>query len=105
MKERGAPLVTTYHPRHKDLISFIKNTFIETKMIRKCLQLCHLLLSGVPENLTVTWLKSKVDRLDRKFGSKKCNDKRCLIYLNVSEKDMFEYFLTKKQCKINTKLN
>ena len=55
VKERGAPLVTTYHPRHKDLISFIKNTFIETKMIRKCLQLCHLLLSGVPENLRVTW--------------------------------------------------
>ena len=31
VKERGAPLVTTYHPRHEDLISFIKNTFIEPR--------------------------------------------------------------------------
>ena len=51
-KETDVPLVTTYHPRLKDLNSLIKgtyNTFVQTKKLRKFLHLYHMFLSGVPE--------------------------------------------------------
>ena len=39
------------------------------------------------------------------MGSKKCNSKRCLVSLNISETDIFQSFQTKEQYQINHQLN
>ena len=56
-------------------------------------------------NLKSFLVRLKVYPLDRKVGSEKCNGKRCLVYLNVAERDTFESFQTEKQYKINHNLN
>ena len=50
-------------------------------------------------------LFGKIYPLERKVGSEKCKSKRCLVCLNVSEKDVFQSFQTKGQYKINHQLN
>ena len=43
--------------------------------------------------------------LERKIASGKCKSTRCLLWLNVSEMDLFQLYQTKKQYKINHELN
>ena len=50
-------------------------------------------------------VRSNVYLLDRIVGSEKCNGKRCLVYLKVTETDTFESFQAKKQYKRNHNLN
>ena len=50
-------------------------------------------------------VRSKVYPLNAKVVSEKCNGKRYLACLNVSEMDAFESFQAKKQYKINHNLN
>ena len=50
-------------------------------------------------------MRSKIYRLEIKFGSKKCNSKRCLVCLNVSEINIFQSLQTQEQYKINHQLN
>ena len=52
-------------------------------------------------NLKRFLVRSKVYPLERTAGSSKCGSKRCQVYLNVSETDIFESFQTKRQYKIN----
>ena len=56
-------------------------------------------------NLKSYLIRSKTYPLDRKVGSKKCKNKRCLVCLNVSKMDVFQSFQTKEQYKINHQLN
>ena len=43
--------------------------------------------------------------LEKKVGSEKCDGKRCLVCLNVSETNVFQSFQTEEQYKINRELN
>ena len=52
-------------------------------------------------NLKRFLVRSKVYPLERTAGSSKYGSKRCQVYLNVSETDIFESFQTKRQYKIN----
>ena len=56
-------------------------------------------------NLISYLVRSKIYALERKVSSEKCNSKRCLMCLNVSETDLFQSFQTKEQYKINHQLN
>ena len=56
-------------------------------------------------NLISYLVRSKIYPLERKVSSEKCNSKRCLMCLNVSETDLFQSFQTKEQYKINHQLN
>ena len=56
-------------------------------------------------NLKSYLVRSKIYPLERKVGSEKCNRKRCLVCLNVSETDVLQLFQTKEQYKINHQLN
>ena len=107
-KVNGVPLVVTYNPAFKNLV----------QVIRKNLQLLYAdeeikkVFSPVPfvsfrstRNLKSYLVRSKIYPLERKVGSKKCKSKRCLVYLNVSEADVFQSFQTKEQYKINHQLN
>ena len=87
-------------------------------MIRKNLQLLYAdeqvnkAFSSAPlvsfrstRNLKSYLVRSKIYPLERKVGSEKCNSKRCLVCLNVSETDVLQLFQTKEQYKINHQLN
>ena len=50
-------------------------------------------------------MRSKVYPSERIVGFSKCGSKRCQVCLNVSETNIFEYFQTKKQYKINHHLD
>ena len=107
-KETGIPLVTTYHPRLKDLRNLIKRNLqylYADQDIKKVFTPAPFVSFRSARNLKSFLLRSKVYPLDRKVGSEKCNGKRCLVCLNVVETDTFESFQTKKQYKINHNLN
>ena len=55
-------------------------------------------------NLKSYLVRSKIYPLDRKVRSEKCKSKLCLVCLNVSETDVFQWFQTKEQYKINHQL-
>ena len=106
--ENGVPLVVTYNPVFNDL----------SQVIRKNLQLLYAdeevkkVFSPAPfvsfrstRTLRSYLVRSKIYPLERKVGSEKCNSKRCLVCLNVSETATFESFQTKEQYKINHQLN
>ena len=63
-------------------------------------QLLHQVCRSA-RNLKRFLVRSKVYPLERTAGSSKCGSKRCQVYLNVSETDIFESFQTKRQYKIN----
>ena len=50
-------------------------------------------------------MRSKAYLLERTVGSSKCDSKKCQVCLNVSETNIFEFFQTKKQYKINHHLD
>ena len=107
-KETGIPLVTTYHPRLKDLSSLIKRNLqylYADQEVKKVFTPAPFFPFRSARNLKSFLVRSKVYPLDRKVGSEKCNGKRCLVCLNVVETDTFESFQTKKQYKINHSLN
>ena len=107
-KETGISLVTTYHPRLKDLSSLIKRNLqylYADQEVKKVFTPAPFVSFRSARNLKSFLVRSKVYPLDRKVGSEKCNGKRCLVCLNVVETDTFESFQTKKQYRINHNLN
>ena len=98
-KETGVPLVTTYHPRHKDLNSLIKRNLqhlYADQEVKKMFTPSPFVSFRSARNLKNFLVRSKVYPLNRK---------RCLVFLTVSETDTFESFQTKKQYKINRNFN
>ena len=107
-KETDVPLVTTYHPRLKDLSSLIKRNLqylYADHEFKKVFKPAPFVSFKSARNLKSFLLRSKVYPLERKSGSEKYNGKRYLVCLNVAESDTIESFQTKKQYKINQKLN
>ena len=107
-KETGIPLVTTYHPRLKDLSSLIKRNLqylYADQEVKKVFTPAPFVSFRSARNLKSFLVRSKVYSLERKTGSEKCNGKRYLVCLNIAETDTFEFFQTKKQYKINHNLN
>ena len=101
-KETGIPLVTTYHPRLKDLSSLIKKNLqylYADQEVNKVFTPAPFVSFRSVRNLKSVLLRSKVYPLDRKVSSEKWNVKRCLVCLNVAGTDTFESFQTKKQLK------
>ena len=45
-------------------------------------------------NLKCYLVRSEIYHIQRKVGSQKCNSKRCLAFVNVSEMDIFQLFQT-----------
>ena len=91
-KETGIPLVTTYHPRLKDLSSLVKRNLqflYADQEVKKVVTPTPFVPFRSARNLKIFLVRSKVYRLERKTGSKKCNGKRCLVCLNVAETDKF----------------
>ena len=106
-KETGIPLVTTFHPRLKDLSSLIKRNLqylYPDQELKKVFTPAPFVSFRSARNLKSFLVRSKFYPLDRKVGSEKCNGKRYLVCLNVVETDTFESFQTKKQYKINHNL-
>ena len=56
-------------------------------------------------NLKSYLVRCKIYPLERKVVSNKCKSKRCLVCLNVSERDAFQSFQTKELYKINHHFN
>ena len=107
-KETGTPLVTTYHPGLKDLISLIKKSLqylYADQEVKKVFIPAPFVPFRSVRNLKSFLVRSKVYPLDRKVDSEKRNGKRCLVCLNVAKTYTFESFQTKKQYKINRNLN
>ena len=107
-KDTGVPLVTTYHPRLKDLSSLIKTNLqylYANQEVKKGVTPAPFVSFRSARNLKSFLVRSKNYPLNRKVGSEKCNGKRYLVCLNVSETDALESFQTKKQYKINHNLN
>ena len=107
-KRRLILLVTTYHPRLKDLSSLIKRNvqyLYADQKVKKVFTPAPFVSFRSARNLKSFLVRSKVYPLDRKVGSEKCNGKRCLVCLNVAETNTFESFRIKKQYKINYNFN
>ena len=107
-KETGIPLVTPYHPRLKDLSSFIKRNLpyrYADQEVKKVFTPAPFVSFRSARNLKRFLVRSKVYLLERKIGSEKCNGKKGLVCLNVAETDTFESFQTKKKYKINHNFN
>ena len=83
-KETGIPLVTTYHPRLKDLSSLIKKNlqylYADQKVENVFTPAPFVSFRSV-RNFKSFLVRSKVYPLDRKVGSEKCNGERCLVCL------------------------
>ena len=76
---------------------------METNRLRKCS--APFVSFKSMRNLKSYLVRSKIYPLERKVGSEKCNSKRCLVCLSISEMDVFRSFQTKEQYRINHKLN
>ena len=81
-KAIGIPLVSTYHPRLKDLSSLIKRNLqylYADQEVKKVVTPAPFVSFRSARNLKSFLVRSKVYPLERKTGSEKCNGKRCLV--------------------------
>ena len=84
-KETGISLVTTYHPRLKDLSSLIKRSlqYLYSEVNNVFIPAPFVSFRSV-RNLKSFLIRSNFYPLKRKTGSEKCNGKRCLVCLKVA---------------------
>ena len=79
--------------------------FIRSKQIKKVFSPALSDSFRSMGNLKCYLVSSKIYPLERKSGSEKCKNKRCLVYLNVSEGDVFQSRQTREKYKVNHQLN
>ena len=84
---------------------FIQTVFIRSKQIKKVFSPALSDSFRSTGNLKCYLVSSKIYPLERKSGSEKCKNKRCLVYLNVSEGDVFQSRQTREKYKVNHLLN
>ena len=107
-KVNDVPLVVIYNPAFKDLFQVIRKNLqllYADEEVKKVFSPATFASFRSTRNLTSYLVRSKIYRLERKFGREKCKSKRCLVCLNFSETDAFQSFQTKEQFKINHQLN
>ena len=83
-KEAGIPIVTTYHPRLKDLSSLVKRNLqylYPDQEVKEVFIPAPYVSFRSTRNLKSFLVRSKVYPLERKIGSEKCYDKKvpCLF--------------------------
>ena len=106
--EKVIPLVFTYNPTFKNLAAALRKNFnilYSDAAVRTVFTPSPFIAYRSARNLKSFLVRSKVYPLERIVGSSKYGSKRCQVCSNVSETDIFEYFQTKRQYKINHHLN
>ena len=107
-KMKGIPLVITYHPLLKGFAS-VSRKHLHVIYLKK--EVKEIFTPGpmVPfqgaRKLGSYLVRAKLYPLERSVGSFKCNGQRCQVYLNVTETKAFSSTVTKKEYKINHKIN
>ena len=97
-KETSIPLVTTYHPRLKDISSLIKRNLqylYADQQVKKVFTTASFVSFKSARNLNFFLVRSKVYPFERKTGFENVMEKRCLLCLNVFETNTFESSQTK----------
>ena len=98
----------TYNPAFKNLFQMIRKNpqlLYADEEVKRVFSPAPFVSFRSTRNLKSYLVRSKIYPVKRKVGFEKCKSKRCLVYLNVSETDVFQSFQTKEQCKINHQLN
>ena len=91
---KGILLVITYHPLLKDFANVIrKHLYILylSKEVQEIFAPGPMVLFRRARKLGSYLVRAKLYRIERSFGSFKCNGKRCQVCLNVTETNIFRY--------------
>ena len=75
------------------------------EQVKKVFSLAPFISFKNTRNFKSYLVRTKIYPLERKNGSEKCKSNFCLVYLNIFEKDILQFFQTKKKYKINQQLN
>ena len=89
---KGITLAVTYHPLLKSLSAMIdKNVSIlyVDKEVKRVIMLQHMVSFRSARKLNNYLVKAKLYPSWRMVGSNKCKSKRCQVYNNITEADLF----------------
>ena len=90
-KVNGVPLVVTYNPVFRVIRKNLQLLYAD-EQVKKVFSPAPFVSFRITRNLKSYLVRSKINPLERKLGSKKCKSKRCLVCLDVSETDVFQSF-------------
>ena len=106
--EKGIPLVVTYHPLLKSLISIINDNIYLLHMDQEAKRMFTpqpMISYRGAYKLSSHLVRTKLYHIERTVGSRKCNDKRCEVRKNVLETDKFTCSYNQTTYKINHKFD
>ena len=107
-KVTSLPLLVTYNLAFKNWPRVTRKKlqlFFTDEQVKKVFSPATSISCRSTGNLNSYLARSKIYPLKKKVDSKKCNSKRFLLGLNVTETDIFQWIQTKEQFKINNQLN
>lgn len=108
VREKGVPLVVTFHPLLGELGSIVRkhiNILYLDLAVKKVFTPPPFVSFRSGFSLKNHLVRAKVYPLDRETGSYKCGKPRCLTCLNIQEVSFFQSSVDGKQYKINHRLN
>ena len=106
--ESRIPLAVTYNPPLRNLSKTLQKNFNilhSDAEVRTVYMPSPFFAYRSVRNFKSFLVRSKVYPLERTVGSSEFGSKRCHVCLNVSKTDIFEFFQTKKQYKIDNHLD
>ena len=107
-KVNGVLLVVTHNPTFKKLSQTLRKKLqllYADEEVKKVFSTARFVSFRSTRNFKSCLVRSKIYPLEKKVGSEKCNSKRCLVFLNVSETAIFQSLRAEEQYKINHELN
>ena len=100
----GVPLVITYHPRLKKITQIVKNLehlLYQDESVKRVFIPPPIVSYRSARKLSSYLVRSKLYPLERKIGSNKCDNFRCLVCNNIEETDTFTSAVRGASFKIN----
>ena len=100
----GVPFVMTYNPRFKKILKIMKkleHLLCQDESVKRVFTPPSMVSYRSARKLSSYVVRAKLYPLERKRGSYKCGNLRCLVCSNIEETDTFTSTVTGESFKIN----
>ena len=104
----GVPFVITYHPKLKKIAQIMKkleHLLYQDESVKRVFTPPPMVSYRSARKLSSYLVRAKLYPLERKRGSYKCGNLRCLVCNNIEETDTFTSTVTGESFKINHHLS
>ena len=97
----GVPFVMTYHPKHRAVGQFMKKLQHQDQTVKRVFSPPPMISYRSARQISSYLVRAKLYPLERKTGSYKCGNSRCLVCKNIEQTDTISSTVTDESFRIN----